>query len=226
MKIQIASDLHREFGNKPLEFDRSADVICLAGDISVSGFLEASLNGLNIPKKTKCLVVKGNHDFWVNPHIFQEMPVLLQNNISVLNRQIKTIKKQRFLGCSLWYDPTDLDRNWADFKYYNEYDILTNHKKDVRFIKENLREGDVEMTHFLPSYKCISPRWRGSDTNFYFVGYEFYDLILEKKPKLWIFGHTHDSVDMMIGETRLICNPYGYEGYDLNKDYETKILEI
>lgn len=27
---------------------------------------------------------------------------------------------------------------------------------------------------------------------------------------LWVHGHTHSSFDYMAGETRVVCNPFGY----------------
>jgi hypothetical protein len=29
--------------------------------------------------------------------------------------------------------------------------------------------------------------------------------------KLWTHGHTHNAFDYMIGETRVVCNPRGYQ---------------
>ena len=36
-------------------------------------------------------------------------------------------------------------------------------------------------------------------------------LIEERQPALWVHGHTHDSCDYRVGNTRVICNPRGYE---------------
>ena len=32
--------------------------------------------------------------------------------------------------------------------------------------------------------------------------------------KVWTHGHTHDTFDYMIGSTRVMCNPRGYNGYE------------
>jgi hypothetical protein len=32
--------------------------------------------------------------------------------------------------------------------------------------------------------------------------------------KLWTHGHTHHCFDYVIGETRVVCNPRGYSGYE------------
>lgn len=42
------------------------------------------------------------------------------------------------------------------------------------------------------------------------------DVIREKKPSAWLFGHTHESMDVMIGDTRCLSNPYGYQPRALN----------
>ena len=42
------------------------------------------------------------------------------------------------------------------------------------------------------------------------------DEFIEQRPeiKLWAHGHTHHPFDYMIGETRVVCNPRGYVGYE------------
>ena len=35
-------------------------------------------------------------------------------------------------------------------------------------------------------------------------------MFLDKKPKLWIHGHTHCKFDYNIGNTRIVTNPSGY----------------
>ena len=48
-----------------------------------------------------------------------------------------------------------------------------------------------------------------SPINRFFVSDET-PLILDKKPRLWVHGHTHLTCDYMLGETRVVCNPHGY----------------
>ena len=43
--------------------------------------------------------------------------------------------------------------------------------------------------------------------------------------KLWTHGHTHHPFDYMIGETRVVCNPRGYAGYEVRAD-EWKLLTV
>ena len=53
------------------------------------------------------------------------------------------------------------------------------------------------------------------------------DEFIEDRPqiKLWTHGHTHHVFDYMIGETRVVCNPRGYHGYEARAD-EWKLLTV
>ena len=53
------------------------------------------------------------------------------------------------------------------------------------------------------------------------------DQFIEDRPqiKLWTHGHTHHVFDYMIGETRVVCNPRGYHGYEARAD-EWKLLNV
>ena len=41
---------------------------------------------------------------------------------------------------------------------------------------------------------------------------------------LWLHGHTHVSQDYWIGSTRVVCNPRGYAGYELNPDFDPNLV--
>ena len=45
--------------------------------------------------------------------------------------------------------------------------------------------------------------------------------------KLWTHGHTHDVFDYVIGETRIVCNPRGYHGYEQRaSDFDFLLIEV
>lgn len=74
----------------------------------------------------------------------------------------------------------------------------------------------VVVTHHVPHPDCTPKVYRGtphSDANYLFACSEhvFGDILnSEAAPALWICGHTHHPVDVMVGRTRVICNPRGY----------------
>ena len=48
--------------------------------------------------------------------------------------------------------------------------------------------------------------------------------ILERQPQLWLHGHTHDSRDVTIGKTRLLCNPFGYARSNVNPGFNERLI--
>jgi hypothetical protein len=41
-------------------------------------------------------------------------------------------------------------------------------------------------------------------------------MFIEDYPEIrvWTHGHTHDVFDYTVGQTRILCNPRGYKGYE------------
>lgn len=55
------------------------------------------------------------------------------------------------------------------------------------------------------------------------------DEFIEDHPeiKLWTHGHTHHSFDYVIGETRVVCNPRGYHGHEVQADkFTLKYIDV
>jgi hypothetical protein len=45
--------------------------------------------------------------------------------------------------------------------------------------------------------------------------------------KLWTHGHTHEDFDYMVGSTRIVCNPRGYDAYEERADrFKLKFVEV
>ena len=76
----------------------------------------------------------------------------------------------------------------------------------------------VVVTHHLPSFQSIPERFRGESLNGAYAS-ELFEDIMETQPDIWCHGHTHGSSDYMIGNTRILCNPRGYHGHELNPDF-------
>lgn len=77
----------------------------------------------------------------------------------------------------------------------------------------------VVVTHHAPSHESAAPQYKGLPTAGAYAS-DLQDEIIETKPDLFIHGHMHNSSDYMIGDTRIICNPRGYTGYELNIDFD------
>lgn len=241
LTIQVASDLHFEtHRDGGVEFiDRmdptGVDVLALVGDIYSARFATQVHKMFErlAAKFPRIFYVPGNHELWrCKP---EEAMLTLSSalaplkNVTVFNNQLVTFGGHRFLGGPMWFpqwgpleeyaatqmpDFTEI----ADFRSW----VVPENKKFVKFMQQNLKAGDVVMTHYLPSYKSVSPRYRGSSTNPFFVC-EMDQLIQDRKPAYWLHGHTHDPFDYQLSATRIVCNPFGYPTM-LNHDYQEKLL--
>lgn len=241
MKIQIASDLHTEFGSSPLlPSDIGGEALVLAGDISgtpkaLARYLR-SLSG-TVP----ILYVMGNHEFFNHDFVrvvseyrdaVASVPgvVFLENGSTVIGGV-------RFLGCTLWTDFFDgtqgeaCERGLNDFRFISGPqggrlrwgDVAARHRDSLAWLRRELRTpfsgSTVVVTHHAPSALSNPPQFDGSPISGGFYS-PLDDLVEETQPALWIHGHMHDSSDYVIGGTRVVCNPFGYEGIETNVDWD------
>lgn len=217
MRILVCSDLHVDVGRQPdpnWYVDPSLfDVAFIVGDIA--NHAKTSLRYM-LKFKEKVIsgkdqfVVPGNHDNWgsllsSSEYFFQQIP-------GYINRKVVDYKGFRILGCTLWYKPSiDAKKSdWSDYESIPDWkNIRSEHDQDMRFLHEELQEGDIVLTHMLPTYEVVSDRYIGNPYNGFFVT-ELGDLIKERKPKLWVHGHSHDPINKIIHNTLMVRNPRGY----------------
>lgn len=100
----------------------------------------------------------------------------------------------------------------------------------IRHVYDNtpLEKRIVVVGHHTPSHASCHPRYKGDrEMN---GGYhsDLSDFILDRpRIKLWTHGHTHDILDYMIGSTRIVCNPRGYDGHEEIADhFQLKVVEL
>jgi Icc-related predicted phosphoesterase len=88
------------------------------------------------------------------------------------------------------------------------------------FLQENVKEGDIVVTHMAPSFLSVHEKYKNDMNINGSYASDLSELILDTKPELWFHGHMHDSFDYTIGNTRILCNPRGYVGEELNAAFE------
>jgi len=244
MRIQILSDVHfehhRDYGEAlidSLDFSES-DVVLLAGDI-----VDFGVNALMALDRQRSLCAKvsgsvlyvpGNHEYYGTSPAFVDHNLLFLKqqiqNLTVLSPYvIHTQEGRRFLGDTLWF-ADDLQNSvysyaMSDFSVIKGFVpwVYERHRACRAFLERELREGDVVLTHHLPSPRLIAPQYVGNPLNRFFVA-DLTDLILERKPALWICGHTHSSIDTTLGETRILCNPYGYPTESQSEKFNPRLV--
>jgi Icc-related predicted phosphoesterase len=99
------------------------------------------------------------------------------------------------------------------------------HQQSRLFIETALKIDPVKtavvVTHHLPHAKSIPARFQGDLLNAAYAS-DLSDVIKSGRPALWVHGHTHDSCDYVIGDTRIVCNPRGYD--DENSRFEAGMV--
>jgi Icc-related predicted phosphoesterase len=110
-------------------------------------------------------------------------------------------------------------------------DSVEEHKKMVDYINITTKDKTkkyVVVGHHSPSSLSIA-EWYKDDTLMNGAFHSDLSEFIMDRPqiKLWTHGHMHNVSDYMIGETRVVCNPRGYVGYEQQaKDFELKYMEI
>jgi Icc-related predicted phosphoesterase len=108
----------------------------------------------------------------------------------------------------------------------NEYHFKT---LDVikKYLQNNSSRKTVVLTHHAPSFKSVHHSHTGSALN---PGYatELSEFILDYEPTAWIHGHTHHSVNYLIGNTQILSAQAGYKNYEPSvwKSFKPGVLEI
>lgn len=228
MRIAVLSDLHLEFyadhGRQLLaRLDPSGvDVLVLAGDLCSSHLLSPTFAAV-CARFAQVVYVFGNHEFYGSsfPDVRAEMRQVAARhaNLHWLDHGVATIAGQRFVGTTLWHTPAVDDARFAryltDFSAIEDFASIVEHEnfRALTFLRKNVTAGDVVVTHHLPSPSCVTPKFADSPLNRFFVC-DVERLIRERRPLLWVHGHTHAALDFAIGDTRILCNPLGYPGED------------
>jgi predicted phosphodiesterase len=113
---------------------------------------------------------------------------------------------------------------------FSPEDAADENEKCFDYIKFTVSNNDkvVVIGHHTPSHQSCHPRYKDDQlmNGGYHNSYEEY-IMDHPQIKLWTHGHTHERYDYMIGETRVVCNPRGYKGYEAIADnFELKVVEV
>lgn len=200
------------------------------------------------------IYVAGNHEFY-HFRWNQTLEVLRNEcakhpNIYFLENDVKVIDDVTFVGGTLWTnmnkgDPITLHsakdlmndfrlirRDDLGFTKVKPIDTAVRHRKTLEYIqlivKSDPNKKYVVVGHHSPSFLSCHEMYKN---DFLMNGCYHSDLsefILDHPQiKLWTHGHTHHPFDYVIGETRVICNPRGYEGYEPDNGWDVnKIVEV
>jgi DNA repair exonuclease SbcCD nuclease subunit len=192
------------------------------------------------------IYVAGNHEFYDSGKFYAslatlELACMAHDNITFLERGVKVINDVVFVGGTLWTDMNkgdpltlhavrDMMNDYRSIRHdYDGYrnirpsDTVDRHRQTRDYIfhvaDENKDKKVVVVTHHSPSFQSCSEYYK---TDYLMNGAYHSNLeepIMDRPQiKLWTHGHTHNPFDYMIGETRVVCNPRGYESDTYSED--------
>lgn len=110
-------------------------------------------------------------------------------------------------------------------------DSIQDHKKMLDYIKivtEDKSKRYVVCVHHAPSPLSIHEMYKHDTLMNGAFHSDLTDFILDRPQiKLITHGHMHNVSDYMLGETRVVCSPRGYKGYEKRaEEFKLKYLEI
>jgi predicted phosphodiesterase len=116
---------------------------------------------------------------------------------------------------------------------FSPEDAVEENKACFEYIKHVVSEATagekvIVVGHHTPSHQSCHPRYK-HDTIMNGGYHNNYDEYIMDHPQivLWTHGHTHERYDYMIGDTRIVCNPRGYIGYEeISTTFELKVVEV
>ena len=108
-------------------------------------------------------------------------------------------------------------------------DSVLDHEKMLAYVDHATRDlgSYIVVGHHCPSELSVAPQYKGDLLNGAFRSK--LDDFIEARPqiKYWLHGHTHHNFNYWIGETRVVCNPRGYDGHESIADwFKLQYMEI
>lgn len=227
MKIQIYSDIHLEFGEfHPPKMD--ADIVILAGDIDIHA---RGVRWANETFSCPVIYVCGNHEFYKG-HIdktLTKMRNLAAPHVHFLENEVFVWQQTRFLGTTGWTDFTSTGDvvagtrtawDWmndfrvvradASYRRLRPDDVASKNRIAREWLRQELDKPfqgkTVVVTHHAPTPAVMGDKHDGHLS----AAYSNHWPELIEKADVWIFGHTHRTVDVELAGCRVISNPRGY----------------
>ena len=195
--------------------------------------------------------VAGNHEFY-HGKWNRTLTVLSDEcakfpNVYFLEAGCKKIDDVTFIGGTLWTDMNQGDpvtlhsvrdmmndfrvikKELEGYTNLKPSDTVVRHRHMLGYIKqivaEKHNEKFVVVGHHAPSKISTHENYKDQFLMNGAYSSDLSEFIMDRPQiKLWTHGHTHHPFDYVIGETRIVCNPRGYEGYEPESGWNPNIM--
>ena len=195
--------------------------------------------------------VAGNHEFY-HGKWNRTLTVLSDEcakfpNVYFMEAGCKKIDDVTFIGGTLWTDMNKGDpvtlhsvrdmmndfrvikKELEGYTNLKPADTVVRHRHMLGYIKqivaEKHNEKFVVVGHHAPSKISTHENYKDQFLMNGAYSSDLSEFIMDRPQiKLWTHGHTHHPFDYVIGETRIVCNPRGYEGYEPDSGWNPNIM--
>ncbi|MDI4237767.1 metallophosphoesterase [Bradyrhizobium sp. Arg237L] len=247
IRAQIMSDLHLDFprarGFPPLAGDPA--LVLIAGD-TCEGLVRA-VEAMRIAyPRAEIAAVAGNHEFYgrtFGEELQAGRERARQLGVHLLENETVIFGRLRITGATLWTDYELFGASFRGVSMRMAYDTMRDHKRikwsrrpwrrfrpqEARmlhlqsraYIEAELAKAfdgaTIVLTHTAPILEAVEPRHRDRMVAAAYAS-NLAGAIDQLRPDFWISGHTHFSMDLRRGRTRLISNPRGYPDENIRFD--------
>ena len=199
------------------------------------------------------IYIMGNHEFYHGKFYaavdYMRDECAKYPNVYMLEQDMKIINDVVFVGGTLWTDMNRRDpltmhavkdmmndfrivrNDQREYAAMSTLDVAIRHDKTLGYIKLIVQEHKdkkcVVVGHHAPSFKSVSEQYASQTLMNGGYASDLSEFIMDHPQiVLWTHGHMHQPFDYVIGETRVVCNPRGYEndGYSEQSGWNPDIL--
>lgn len=140
------------------------------------------------------------------------LPVVMDNQYYIQDEEGRWLFRTRKVAesCIRPFAP-------SDHAYYFQFSF----EYIKKAVEENKHKPIVITTHHAPTPYAIDEKYKGSFLNAAFASNLNKYIIEHPEIRMWCFGHVHNPCDFILGETRMVCCPFGYNNENnFNLPYE------
>jgi Calcineurin-like phosphoesterase len=213
-------------------------VLVLAGDIgkvlNSHGTLNTALTDVLLALRTQrtdeqyIVIVPGNHEYYGAAKHGLTADVVdaflerwcVAHGIVFLQMRTWTLPGTDvvFAGCTLWSDATDMaldgcnDVRMALASRDVYHDLHIQHVAWLTWTLPQLQGRVVVVTHHLPTRASVHPVYAPYSPLESAYATDLPTRLFQAPVRLWLHGHSHESMDVRVGSVRVLSNPTGYPG--------------
>jgi hypothetical protein len=239
MRVQVMSDLHTDFpgASGVPRLVQGTALVLVAGD-TCQGLVRAIEMLRRAFPNAEIAMVAGNHEYYglcLPDELEAGRARAEELGVYLLERNAIVIGNLRVIGATTWTDyelfgaalripamraAADIMQDhksikwrkkpWARFRPEEARALHLQSRAYIDAELANFHDGpSLVLTHHAATIEAIAPQFQRSLVSAAYAS-ELLPIVDRHQPEWWVSGHTHMSLNLRRGKTRLISNPAGY----------------